>query len=103
MRTEIYIGSGDADENKDFFDELHADQEAIEAEFGAGLKWERLDNKKSSRIAIYRPGSIEDSSEDLQEIHKWGIQNLLRFKKVFGKKGSNPPHPNTSINRSISS
>ena len=87
VRTEIYIDSGDADENKDFFDRLYDDREAIETEFGAALEWERLDNKRASRVAVYRPGSIEDSSEDLQEIHEWGIENLLRFKKVFGKKG----------------
>jgi hypothetical protein len=86
VRTEVYIDSGDADDNKDFFDRLHADREAIEAEFGAPLEWERLDGKRASRIALYRPGSIEDSSEDLQEIRDWGIRNLLRFKRVFGQK-----------------
>jgi len=87
VRTEIYIDSGDADENKGFFDRLHADRELIESEFGDPLEWERLDSKRACRIAIYRSGSIEDSSEDLQEIHDWGIRNLLQFRKVFGKKG----------------
>jgi len=86
VRTEIYIDSGDADENKAFFDRLYADRESIESEFGDSLEWERLDDKRASRIALYRPGSIEDSSEHLQEIHDWGIQNLLQFKKVFGTR-----------------
>ena len=86
VRTGVYIDSGDADENKDLFDRLHADRELIESEFGAPLEWEPLDNKRACRIALYRTGSIEDSSEDLQEIHDWGIRNLLQLKKVFGDK-----------------
>ena len=86
VRTEIYVDSGDADENKQFFDRLFEDRETIESEFGVRLEWERLDNKRACRVALYRAGSIEDSSEDLQEIHDWGIRNLLQFKKVFGNK-----------------
>ena len=87
VRAEVYIDSGDVDENNDLFDRLHADRELIESEFGDPLEWERLDSKRASRIAIYRSGSIEGSSEDLQEIHDWAIQNLLQFKKVFGNRG----------------
>lgn len=87
VRVEIYIDSGDVDENKDFFDRLHADREMIESEFGEPLKWERLDGKRASRVAIYRSGAIDGSSEALQEIHDWAIQNLLQFKKVFGDRG----------------
>jgi hypothetical protein len=89
VRTGIYIDSGDADENKDFFDRLYLEREAIEAEIGAHLEWERLDDRRASRVALYRSGSIEDSSEELQEIREWGIQNLLLFKRVFGRKGQN--------------
>ncbi|MCH8880343.1 MAG: DUF4268 domain-containing protein [Planctomycetes bacterium] len=87
VRAEVYIDSGDVDENNDLFDRLHADRELIESEFGDPLEWERLDSKRASRIAIYRSGSIEGSSEDLQEIHDWAIQNLLQFKKVFRNRG----------------
>lgn len=86
MRTEVYIDSGDADENKEFFDHLQNQRESIETEFGQPLEWERLDDKRASRVAIYRDGSIENSSDELQDIHAWGIQNLLQFKKVFGPK-----------------
>jgi hypothetical protein len=86
VRTEIYVDSGDFDKNKTFFDTLLAEKESIETELGQTVEWERLDNKRACRIAIYRSGSIEDSSEELQKIKEWGIQTLLDLKKVFGKK-----------------
>lgn len=65
---------------------IYNDKERIESELGEEIEWERLDEKKSSRIAIYREGSIEDDSKILQEIKSWSIENLLKFKKVFDKK-----------------
>jgi len=83
-RTGLYIDSGDMDENKKFFDKLLKKKNEIEAKFGQALKWEQLENKRACRIAVYRSGSIEDSSEELQNIKEWGIENLLKFRKVFG-------------------
>lgn len=84
VRTQIYIDVGDFDKNKAFFDELFAEKNAIETKLKQKVTWERLNNRRASRIAIYRPGSIEDSSEELQEIQEWGIQTLLDLKEVFG-------------------
>lgn len=86
VRTEIYIDSSDVDENKQYFDLLLSQRESIESEFGQTLEWERLDDKRASRVAIYREGSIDSSTEELQDIHAWGINNLLQFKKVFGPR-----------------
>ena len=86
VRTEIYIDSTDRDENKNFFDRLYDGRDEIESLFGATLEWERLDNRRACRVALYRDGSIEDSSEELQDIHNWAIKNLLIFKKVFGNR-----------------
>ncbi len=50
--------------------------------------WERLDAKKACRIAVKRPGEIEDSPETLREIQDWAIDRLLRFKNVVGPRAS---------------
>ncbi len=89
-RTEIYIDTGDSDANEKFFDTLSSEKEQIEEEYQQKLEWEQLNGKRGCRIAIYRPGSIEDSSDELQEIKEWGIQNLLTMKKIFGKRGEEP-------------
>ncbi len=83
VRAELYIDRGDAGENKGAFDALQQKREAIEREFGEPLQWERLDEKRASRVAIYRKGSIDDEPQVLEDIRKWATEHLLRLKKVF--------------------
>ncbi|MGH9510336.1 MAG: DUF4268 domain-containing protein [Terriglobales bacterium] len=86
VRAEFYIGRPDAAENKRLFDSLHAERKELEAQFGEPLEWERLEDKNACRVAIYRAGSIMDPPEALQEIRRWGIEHLLRLKRVFGPR-----------------
>lgn len=81
---ELYL-DGDRESNKTLFDNLQARNEDIEPKFeGMPLDWERLDHRKASRIALRRPGSIGDGREALDETRAWFVENLLRFKEVFG-------------------
>jgi hypothetical protein len=86
VRAEVYIDRGEAGQNKALFDALQATREIIEREFGEALQWERLEDRRASRIAVYRTGSIEDDTQSLQEIKAWAIDRLLRLKKVFGSR-----------------
>lgn len=83
VRVEVYIDFGDKERNKALFDHLKGQEASIEKDFGAPLTWERLDAKRASRIAFYREGSIEQSSESLAAIRQWSIENILRFKQVI--------------------
>jgi len=47
---------------------------------------EILEDKRASRIAIYRQGSISEDTTTLNEIKDWCIKQLLNFKKVFAKR-----------------
>ena len=82
-RVEIYIDKGEHGKNKNFFDILNKRKAEIESGFGNSLEWERLDERKASRIAVYRDGNIDASDRELEEIKKWHIDNLLKFKKIF--------------------
>lgn len=84
VRAEVYLDEGDAERNKAFFDRLHARKQDLEKEFGEPLEWERLDDRRASRIAAYRPGSIDQDEQALREIRIWIVDRLLRFKRVFG-------------------
>jgi hypothetical protein len=86
VRAEVYIDCEDRETNNRFFDELHAQREAIEKEFGEPLEWQRLDEKRACRICIHRSGAVEDSDERLEEIRAWLIQRLLKIKQVFAAR-----------------
>ncbi|NML62788.1 DUF4268 domain-containing protein [Massilia sp. RP-1-19] len=87
VRAEVYIDCGDKIKNEALFDLLYSQRDGIQAEFGIGeLKWERLDAKRSCRIAVYRDGDIDVDTGVLAEIRKWAIENLLRLKATFPKR-----------------
>lgn len=79
-RAEVYIDRGDQEENKFVFDRLLNQREAIEAAFGGPLGWERLDNRRASRIKaeteanIFErddwPGMIEFMTDAMARIEK---------------------------------
>ncbi|MBM4054380.1 MAG: DUF4268 domain-containing protein [Planctomycetes bacterium] len=83
VRAEIYIDSGVKEQNESLFDFLFKKKEQIEKSFGSSLEWERLDTKRACRIARYRDGSIDEDTETIEDIRKWTIENLLKFKTVF--------------------
>lgn len=83
VRAELYIDCGDGDKNKELFDWLAQEKEKIEGEFGEPFEWGRLDDKRASRIAVYRQGSIDDNEQALEEIRAWTVERLLKLKKVF--------------------
>ena len=85
-RIELYIDSFDEDWIERLFDHLLAHQTDIESELAASLDWERLEDRKASRIAVVRPGSIDDDDDTLKEIQDWMVERLLKFKEVFGPK-----------------
>ena len=85
-RIEVYIDNADRDWNKGLFDKLVSQMTAIELELGESLEWERLDNRRASRISAVRAGSIDDDQETLEQIQDWMVDRLLKFKEVFGPR-----------------
>ena len=85
-RIEVYIDNVDQVWNKEIFnllsDRREEIQSAIKGEFE--WNWDRLDDRRASRISVERPGNIGDDEKTLNDIHEWMITNLLEFKRVFG-------------------
>lgn len=82
-RVEIYLDTLDRERNKALFDVLFQERDAIEAEFGVPLYWQRLDEKRASRIL--NPVELgnrfhEDSWASLQDEM---IEIAIRMDKVF--------------------
>ncbi len=58
----------------------------LERLFGEPLSWERLDDKRACRIAVYRDGHIQQPLDELAEIRAWLVGRLLALKEVFGPR-----------------
>jgi hypothetical protein len=83
VRVELYIDCGDKAKNEELFDCLLTRRGEIERALGQAAEWEKLENKRASRIAVYRDGDIDADTQTLEEIKSWVIQNLLKFREVF--------------------
>ncbi|WP_274428012.1 DUF4268 domain-containing protein [Desulfosarcina sp. BuS5] len=85
-RTEVYIDLGDQDKNKQVFDLLQQEATLIENELGHNVAWERLNDKRASRLALYINGNINDSDAELETVKNWHIDKLLKLKKHLGSR-----------------
>jgi len=83
VRAEICFDHAEKEKNKELFDYLKSKQKEINSQYGSPLEWERLSDKRISRIAIYQDGVIEASDSELEEIRQWHIENLLKLKTLF--------------------
>ena len=86
FRVETWIGTFDKQTNKMIFDDLYEQRAAIEDEIGSSLTWERKNNTKGSRITWRRPGSIKYSDEQLDELKRWAVDLLPKFRDAFAPR-----------------
>ena len=82
-RVEIYIDR-DREFNKQLFDSFYGLKGDVECGLDAALEWERLENRRASRIAQYTEGSIDGTEQEMANLRAWMIERLLKFKSVFG-------------------
>jgi len=85
FRVELYIDTTDQAKNKRIFDLLDADRERFHATMGEQLSWERLSDKRASRIALYHPGSITDDEKALVGLRTWAVDAMARFYKTLAE------------------
>lgn len=75
---EVYIN-----DSKEMFDRLYESSTQIEQELGFSLDWQRLDDKKASRIKYFIPGlNFADHSNYPQLIDEV-IDKIIRMRDVF--------------------
>lgn len=81
LRVEFYIDLGKQDQNKAVFDRLHEQKKQFEDVLG-DMGWERLDNRRASRIAMYHTGWITDE-QGHDELRKWAAETMVKFYNVI--------------------
>lgn len=78
--VELYIN-----DDKELFDKLSDNKEQIESELGLTLDWQRLNDKKASRIMYRIPGLNFDDHSNYDELMNEIINKAQMFVNVFRK------------------
>jgi hypothetical protein len=83
-RVELYIDRGEVEWNKKTFDDFHSHGGEIEKDFRGQLQWERLDDKRASRIRFDLPaGGYRDEVGRWPEIQDAMIDAMIRLEKAL--------------------
>jgi len=83
IRIELSIVGKSRDDNKMVYDKLHENRATIEEKFGKPLVWERLDDKKMSRIKCEKTGVSYLNQEDWPEIFEFTKEVLPKFESAI--------------------
>ena len=75
---EVYIN-----DNKELFDKLYSEAEAIQDELNFTMEWQRLDNKKASRIIYYISGLDFNNHENYDELINEVIDKVIVIRDSF--------------------
>jgi hypothetical protein len=82
FRVELYLDSGDKEKNKRRFDDLFAHKGMIESAIREPLEWERLDEKRACRVAVYTKAYIHvDKNNPI--LLDWAVRHTLDLYRAF--------------------
>jgi hypothetical protein len=76
LRLEAYLDTGDKTLNKRLFDEFASSADRWNNAVGMELSWERLDDRRASRIAAYHPLALDDEVAR-EAARQWAVSALL--------------------------
>jgi hypothetical protein len=82
-RVEVYLQRSVKEENKFIFDELEKYKDAIEENFGERLIWERLDDKKASRIKYQKEDVNIYNDGDWETMINFMVTSMVKLENSF--------------------
>jgi hypothetical protein len=83
IRIELTISGRTQEENKSIFDALYSKKELVESEFGSPLVWERMDEKRMSRVKFEQPDVSVFHEEDWEKMIEFMMVYVPKFEKAF--------------------
>ena len=83
-RVELTLQRSVTEENKWIFDRLQRERQEIEGRFGDELRWQRLDERKSSRISYSHPFDGFDA-ENWPEMFRWLCLHIVKLDEAFSE------------------
>ncbi|MCW3994967.1 MAG: DUF4268 domain-containing protein [Candidatus Bathyarchaeota archaeon] len=81
--VELYIDIGEKEENKAFFDALSKHKTEIEAQFGDKLDWQKLDNRRASRVKKQIDLGGWRDEDKWSEMYSTLISTMINFVKAM--------------------
>ncbi|MGA9397385.1 MAG: DUF4268 domain-containing protein [Anaerolineaceae bacterium] len=83
LQVELYIDMGNREANKKAFDDLLQRKRELEKTLGFSLRWERLNEKRASRISVGKPMEITDTKDKLDQGREWALDTMVKFVDTF--------------------
>lgn len=83
--VEFGLSSSEKEFNKKLYDYLFSNKEEIEKAYGDNLLWERLDDKKMSRISYRMENVSIFNKEDWDDMITFLTENMIKLEKTFRK------------------
>ena len=81
--VELYIDRGETEQNAAIFEQLMAHRETVDASFGPGLEWQRLETKRACRLrAQIKLGGWRDEDK-WPEVSDATIDAMIRLEKAL--------------------
>jgi Domain of unknown function (DUF4268) len=83
VRAGIYLDMQERTSTKRLFDDLFAERLAVETAVGRILSWERLDDRRASRIVDYREVRDLSSREERRVVADWAAETVVKLMEAL--------------------
>jgi hypothetical protein len=83
VRAGVYLDMQERVATKRLFDDLFAERLAIETAVGRILSWERLDDRRASRIVDYREVRDLDDLQERRALADWAAETVVKLMEAL--------------------
>jgi hypothetical protein len=83
VRAGVYLDMQERTTTKRLFDDLFAERLAVETAVGRVLSWERLDDRRASRIVDYRRVQDLGSAEERRAVADWAAETVIKLMEAL--------------------
>lgn len=83
VRAGVYLDMQERTATKRLFDDLFAERLAIETAVGRILSWERLDDRRASRIVDYREVRDLGNLQDRRALADWAAETVVKLMEAL--------------------
>ena len=83
VRAGVYLDMQERTATKRLFDDLFSERLAVETAVGRILSWERLDDRRASRIVDYREVRDLDSLPDRRALADWAAETVVKLMEAL--------------------